>query len=110
MLRLQDLTERGPLQTPSRDFYFPKTIDKWHFSEEFCMQKLWHGEVNQTNWPIYSITADVIFYFCDKIFTAQCQATSEVLQFLKSMDGSFPNTEISYRIMLTVPVMMVTGN
>lgn len=42
-------------------------------------------------------------------FTARCQATSRVLQFLKSLEGSFSNTEITYRIMLTDPVMMATG-
>ena len=42
-------------------------------------------------------------------FTARCQATSEALQFLTSLVRSFPNTEITYRIMLTDPVMMATG-
>jgi hypothetical protein len=62
------LTERGTLQILSSDFYFPKTNNKWHFSEEFYMQKLRHEEGIQRNWLIYSMEADVNFCFCYKFY------------------------------------------
>lgn len=62
------LTERGTLQILSSDISFPKTSDKWHFSEEFYMKKLRHREGIQRNWLIYSTEADVIFCFCYKFY------------------------------------------
>jgi hypothetical protein len=33
----------------------------------------------------------------------------QALQYVKSLDGSIPNTEITYRIMLTVPVTVASA-
>jgi hypothetical protein len=44
-----------------------------------------------------------------KIIPEGTDTALKALQYIKSSDGSFLNTKITYRIMLTVPIMVASA-
>ncbi|XP_020872581.1 zinc finger MYM-type protein 1-like [Arabidopsis lyrata subsp. lyrata] len=60
----------------------------------------------------YDIVGDDLFLelkVLREVIPKEVQKPIEVLDFLKRMQGCYPNTEIAYRILLTIPVSVATA-
>ncbi|XP_057514940.1 uncharacterized protein LOC130796584 [Actinidia eriantha] len=82
--KLRDLlVERGPV-TRNCDVNFPKDGSFRHFSSVHYVRHLSNGEKVDRKWLIYS-------------------------EVLKLMENCYPNSWIAYRILLTIPVTVASG-
>ncbi|KAL6567777.1 hypothetical protein OROGR_001445 [Orobanche gracilis] len=47
--------------------------------------------------------------FLKHVLSKEAKSTTEVINYLKEMDGCFPNTYIAYKILLTIPVTVASA-
>ncbi|XP_010495388.1 PREDICTED: zinc finger MYM-type protein 5-like [Camelina sativa] len=121
------MVKKGPGPRQEIHYHFPREeIGGRHFSHSYYTRELSNGEKQDRRWLVYSKTlnnleaslkhgnhSDVdgndLFYelkVLKEVLPKDYKRPIEVLDFLKTMEGCYPNSWIAYRILLTVQYLL----